>query len=315
MAACPCSEQHRAMAIPCSAGWLAWSLSDQEASLKVRELAAQCWQAVSGRIPVVFLHTCQRVEIYADERWRSHLLGLPLLEAAQSLHGADVLRHLIRVTAGWRSVVEGESEIQGQVKRAYLQASLEHNLPASLHYLFQKSLRAGKVLRHRLGERPERFEEKVIDLLRQNSCSLPVGFVGASTLNARILARSPHLLSQSLLFSRFVPAKGPLAALPRMTLKEAMQGPAVRALVVSSTAEELWIQHLHPDCAMVIDCSAPQRVDPKLQGKAKIFTLENLHENLRVASGLHSDVLDEAERLSLCYLEGWRLKQVKGGQP
>lgn len=314
MTACPCAEQHRTGAIPCRAGWLAWSLSDRQASLKVRELAARLWQAVSARFPVVFLHTCQRVEIYADQRLHSHLLGLPLLEAAEPLQGADVLRHLIRVTAGWRSVVEGESEIQGQVKRAYLQASQAHTLPASLHYLFQKSLRAGKILRHRLGGSPERFEEQVIEFLRHQRSSLPIGFVGASALNARILARSAQLRAQSLLFSRFTPTRGPLAALPRMPLDEAMRAPAVRALVVSSTAEGLWIESLHPDCELVIDCSAPPRVNPKLRGKAQIFTLETLHENLREATILDSEALDEAERLSMCYLERWNLKQGKGVQ-
>jgi hypothetical protein len=315
MAACPCSEQHRVMTTSCTASWVAWSLSDREASLRVRELAARCWQTVSARVPFVLLHTCQRVEIYADSRWHPQMLGLPLLEAARPLRGPDVLRHLIRVTAGWRSVVEGESEIQGQVKRAYLQAACAHRLPASLHYLFQKSLRAGKILRYRMGEQPERFEEQVVQLLQANGGAGPIGFVGTSILNARILARSAHVRSQAVLFSRFIPSKGPLVSLPRRPLEEAMQGPAVRALVVSSTAEGLWIEHLHPDCQMVIDCSAPPRVDPKLRGKAKIFTLETLHENLRETSVLHRDVLDEAERLSLCYLEGWRVKQVKGGQP
>lgn len=106
----------------------------------------------------VYLATCNRVEIYFSSRdllaTHSHLLQLLCEqieeEVAHKLYSYfrdDCFLHLAKVTAGLDSAILFETEIQGQVKRAYEKAATEHLLCAELHFLFQKSLAIGKRVR------------------------------------------------------------------------------------------------------------------------------------------------------------------------
>ncbi len=87
----------------------------------------------------VALFTCNRTELYlvaADTvEAETAALGVLAREASirptellgplYSLRGSDAASHLFRVTAGLDSMILGEAEIQGQVKRAYELALVE----------------------------------------------------------------------------------------------------------------------------------------------------------------------------------------------
>ena len=79
------------------------------------------------------LSTCNRTELYLivsdPVEAESTALGVltrqaelrptELLSHLYSLRSSEAVRHLFRVTAGLDSMIVGEAEIQGQVKRAY----------------------------------------------------------------------------------------------------------------------------------------------------------------------------------------------------
>jgi len=105
----------------------------------------------------VVLTTCNRVEVYADTEGfhagvdavsdlLARLSGVPLDDLKRHLYvhweGQAVL-HLFEVACGLDSMVVGESQILGQLRRAYASAR-DGGAGPTLHELFQKALKVGK---------------------------------------------------------------------------------------------------------------------------------------------------------------------------
>src|SRR6266436_2318909 len=98
---------------------------------------------------IVLLSTCNRVEIYATASNQRH----PTSSLLQSLcveprdlrphtyicEDFEAARHLFRVAAGLDSMVLGETEITGQVKKAYELAHAAQLTGGALNRLFQKT--------------------------------------------------------------------------------------------------------------------------------------------------------------------------------
>ncbi|HEX9229780.1 MAG TPA: glutamyl-tRNA reductase [Arthrobacter sp.] len=121
-------------------------------------------QLVSGRSTIaasVVLSTCNRFEIYCEvssvaglETARAEVLdsvhrcsGLPtiLLSALfEELRGATAGEHLFAVAAGLDSVVVGEREVAGQVRRALADAQAAGTSSGRLSRLFQAASRTAK---------------------------------------------------------------------------------------------------------------------------------------------------------------------------
>ena len=108
------------------------------------------------------LSTCNRVEVYAatgDEEPVFKVIH-EFLDTRFSLGGQarlrfyelpyrDSVRHLFRVAAGLDSMVVGETEVFGQVKRAYAVAHRRKTAGRHLHRLFQETFRIVKQVRSR----------------------------------------------------------------------------------------------------------------------------------------------------------------------
>ena len=111
----------------------------------------------------VALSTCNRTELYlvtadAVEAENAALAILSrqaglrpteLLGSLYSLRGREAVEHLFSVTAGLDSMIVGEAEIQGQVKRAYEMALVEGVSGPVSNRLFRDALAAGKRVRTR----------------------------------------------------------------------------------------------------------------------------------------------------------------------
>jgi glutamyl-tRNA reductase len=109
----------------------------------------------------VVISTCNRTEVYVvvgdPVRAESDVLGLlarrarirptELADAIYSPRNCDAARHLYRVTAGLDSMIVGEAEIQGQVRRAH-EAAMRAGCTGPLsNRLFAAALTTGKRVR------------------------------------------------------------------------------------------------------------------------------------------------------------------------
>jgi glutamyl-tRNA reductase len=104
------------------------------------------------------ISTCNRTEIYlvAADPVDAESLALSalarqagirpteLLGNLYSLRGTEAVRHLFSVAAGLDSMIIGENEIQGQVRRAYELALVEGTTGPITNRLFRDALSAGK---------------------------------------------------------------------------------------------------------------------------------------------------------------------------
>jgi glutamyl-tRNA reductase len=154
-----------------SAALLALGVSHKTADLALRERLALPEGRAAGFLnellghpeirEAVALSTCNRTELYmvvgdAVEAESVALAALArqagtppteLFGRLYSLRDVDAVRHLFEVAAGLDSMIVGEAEVQGQVKRAYELALVEGVTGPIANRLFRDALAAGKRVR------------------------------------------------------------------------------------------------------------------------------------------------------------------------
>jgi glutamyl-tRNA reductase len=139
--------------------------------------------AVDGIHEAAAISTCNRTELYLivsdPVEAESTALGVltrqaeirptELLGHLYSLRAGDAAHHLFKVTAGLDSMIVGEAEIQGQVKRAYELALVEGGTGPILNRLFRGALAAGGRVREEtaIGERGVSIPSVAVELARR----------------------------------------------------------------------------------------------------------------------------------------------------
>ena len=201
---------------------LAIGISHKTAAVEVRERlalpearAAEFLRDLLGTADVheaVAISTCNRTELYlvvgdpveAESTALAMLSSLAgirptgLASAIYSHRNCDAARHLYRVTAGLESMIVGENEIQGQVKRAYDAALARETVGPLSHRLFKAALATGKRVRSEtaIGERQLSLPSVAVALAKEQLGALEgrevviVGTGETSELTARALADS-----------------------------------------------------------------------------------------------------------------------------
>ena len=148
--------------------------SHQVANLNEREFIALANNSIDyfydglenlpGLQECLVLNTCNRTEIYGSAgpsfkfesllKYFSNFRELDLNFLAEKTYqrtGAEVVRHLFEVASGIDSQMVGETEILGQLKKAYDEACERGATGKSLNRLFQKSFQAAKWARTNTG--------------------------------------------------------------------------------------------------------------------------------------------------------------------
>ncbi len=156
----------------------------------------------------VILQTCNRVEIFGatkdpdehkllDEWGSAASLSEKDLESIEINRGKDAIMHLMRLASGLESLVVGEDQILGQVRRAFEFSRAHRYASANLSVVFDRALKAGSRIRAATGINKGNVSiasvavnlaEEYFDDLK-NKTVLLIGTGEAASLVAKVLKR------------------------------------------------------------------------------------------------------------------------------
>jgi glutamyl-tRNA reductase len=155
---------------------------------------------------VAVLSTCNRTEIYCETTdpdqlipWLADEVHAPLDEIKHHFyryHDTEALRHLLYVASGLDSMMLGEPQILGQLKRAYLIAQEAGTIKKNLHPLFQYTFSATKRVRTQsgIGKNPISIAYAAAQLIIQQFkviSSLKIFIIGSGE-TASLIAKYLH---------------------------------------------------------------------------------------------------------------------------
>lgn len=146
-------------------------------SERVDELESRLHEG--GARPVITLATCNRIELYGDDADPTsdvdhvvsvvaEVLGEPEHEVRNKLlvaTGVDAIEHLHRTTSGLEAIAVGESEVGGQVRKAYTQSIQLGRISPRLRRAFDDALRVNRDLRRLEPQRDTNLVTLSLDLI------------------------------------------------------------------------------------------------------------------------------------------------------
>jgi glutamyl-tRNA reductase len=277
---------------------------------------------VSG---AVLLSTCNRVELYIDaedtrraadavqKMFMRRLVMDVDVDVLAPRVGTDVARHLFSVAAGLESMVVGEDEVSGQVRRALTRARAEKTTSSSLERLFQAAASTHKKVTANtgLGAAGRSIASVALDLVEADGESIegrPVLLIGtgsfARVVHATLMKRGaepPMVYSSSGRAKRFVDSHGgtPITtselinALEKAELVVSCSG-APHPILDGNTLATVTANRVRP--LPVLDLALTQDVDDDARALpgVRIIDLEFISQH---APAGHSEAITQAQRM------------------
>ncbi|CCP03052.1 glutamyl-tRNA reductase [Erwinia amylovora Ea644] len=259
----------------------------------------------------VVLSTCNRTELYLSVEQHENLQDQLIAwlcdyhhlrpdEVLQSLywhHDNEAVSHLMRVASGLDSLVLGEPQILGQVKKAFADSQRGHSLDSELERMFQKSFSVAKRVRSEteIGASAVSVAFAACTLARQifeSLATVSVLLVGAGE-TIELAARHLHQHKvQKLMIANRTPARAQLLAdevdAKVISLAEIDERLAEADIIISSTASPLPIigkgmveralKKRRNQPMLLVDIAVPRDVEPEV-GKlpnAYLYSVDDL---------------------------------------
>ncbi len=283
-------------------------------------------ERAAGR-SALLLVTCNRCELYWSgthdyESWFRDLAcarGAALPGELARLDGAEAVRHLLTVAAGLDSQILGETEILGQVRRAYDAARAAGTTTHEMDAIFSAALAAGRRVRREtlLGRHPASVSSAAVELAA-NAWTDGLGgrlvvVLGAGEAAEGVL-RSLHLhgARNVALVNRNPERASALAAAWGATShgwdRFPELGGAADLLFVATAATRPVVSATDLSAAMAgrpgrrlvtVDLSVPRNVQPEARAVpgVQLLDLDDLQRICCPAAGAPAAALRDAERL------------------
>jgi glutamyl-tRNA reductase len=276
----------------------------------------------------VIVQTCNRVEVFGAsetiserkvlETWASEV-GLSREEFTQIAEisiGKDVVSHLLRLAAGLDSLVVGEDQILGQVKRAFDFSRTNHYAGPDLSIIFDKAVKVGSRVRSTtgvnkgsvsIGSMAVNLAEENLDSLIDKKILLIGSGEGASLVAKALRQRAIKFQVTSRTFERAKSFAATVAGDP-VTFESALESLSDIDLVfLSTTAPYFLITNSRIETAMknrekgmmILDLSNPRTVEESVAaiGKVKLINLDQISEIVEKNVRLRKNEIVSAERI------------------
>jgi glutamyl-tRNA reductase len=299
----------------------------EQFALTPPEITAWLARSSERGLTALILSTCNRCELYwygdgdREASFREFARGRGVEDhlSLERWEGADAVQHIFTVAAGLDSQVLGETEILGQVRRAYDLARAAGTTTREMDLVFSTALSTGRRVRREtlLGRHPSSVSSAAVDLAATywggelKGCRVVV--LGAGEAAEGVL-RALHArgATQVALVNRHPGRAAALAQawnaapraweeLPTLTADADLIAVATASArpVVSAPELDLALAGRQGRQLMVLDLAVPRNVDPAARQVAgvRLFDLDDLQRLCCPASDAPSDALAEAERI------------------
>lgn len=256
----------------------------------------------------LILQTCNRVEIFAvvDEGldlqkiicyWATHsnLSTEEFSKIVEIVKGDRVIQHLLKLVSGLDSLVIGEDQILGQVKRSYEFARNNNYLGSFLSIIFEKSIKVGSKVRAltginrgsvSVGSVAVNLAEESLDRLDDKKILLIGSGEGASLIAKALKRRNVSFLVTSRTFERAKSFAESLAGTP-IIFEDAMDSlPSIDIIFVSTIAPYYLITYerikktmeTKHSSLLIFDLSNPRTVEDSISqiDNVSLFNLDQI---------------------------------------
>ena len=257
----------------------------------------------------IIIQTCNRVEVFAASRnpdqqrllegWAS-AAGLSYNEVVENIeicNGNDVILHLLKLSSGLDSLVIGEDQILGQVKRAFEFSRKNRYAGPHLSVIFDRAVKVGGKVRTTtgvnkgsvsVGSMAVKLAEEYFDKLNSRSVLLIGSGEGASLVAKSLKQREAHFMITSRTFERAKSFADTVGGNPVPFESAVQMLQEVDLIFLSTTAPYYLITYDRIEKAMakrdkwlvVFDLSNPRTVEERVATikKVKLFNIDKITE-------------------------------------
>lgn len=247
-------------------------------------------------LPVVYLQTCNRSEIYYGEG------EVP----------DEVATHLFRVVSGLESALIGERAVQGQVKDAFLNAKAKYKLSAPMNKLFEFALLTGKRVRNEteISHGAVSHSLAAVEIIADEGIDLSkarITIIGVNKLTSDILkflrnkgARMIFLANRSVDKAHAIADPLGIEVRP-LTDKQALLA-QTDILISATSAPHLVVNRADVPQGhrlLAIDLAFPRDIDPALgqQEGVTLYNIRNVEQKVKANITIRESEVKKAEEI------------------
>ena len=287
-----------------------WGISHKSTSLEVREKFAFNQEKIEEIIANlmlitpfdngVFLSTCNRTEFYSFckrteiknfDTFLERLTGrdINLRKNDQYLFSNnDAFKHLLRVMTGIDSMIVGEPDIFGQVKKAFKNSKTFNYLDSELEVIFSRAINLTKEIRSetQLSRNPlsiaSLVENKILETKKK-----PVLVIGAGDVGKALIKRLKNKGYEISLYNRSDIIVEGIQSKSLEHVKEDINKYEIIVVAAASETPFFNENHLSKNDSLIFDLAIPRNLPQELKHclNLNVLTLDELsgmvNENLK----------------------------------